>query len=105
MRGGVAVMLRSMPRFRGKWYIAQAVHSVFRPDSVKSCRHWVELSAGCRMQLDLRSSTEYQAYYTGDYDNQAMTIAFRLLQDGASVLDVGVKHWFLDGTPREASRC
>jgi FkbM family methyltransferase len=94
MRDGVAVMLRSMPRFRGKWYVAQAVHSVFHPDSVKSSRRWVELSAGYRMQLDLRSSTEYQAYYTGEYDNQAMTIAFRLLQDGASVLDVGANIGF-----------
>lgn len=47
------------------------------------------MCAGHRMRLDLRSGTEWLAYYTGAFDAERLEVARTLLRHGGAVVDAG----------------
>jgi FkbM family methyltransferase len=49
---------------------------------------------GHEMLVDLRSSTEFYAYYLGDFDTDAIRSALRLIQPDSTILDVGANIGF-----------
>lgn len=49
---------------------------------------------GHKMLVDLRSDTEFHAYYLGDFDTRAIGSALRLIRPDSTVLDVGANIGF-----------
>lgn len=47
------------------------------------------MALGYRMRLDLRSRTEFAAYYTGRYDTELIAAALNLFPGGGVAIDVG----------------
>lgn len=52
------------------------------------------MQLGYRMWVDLRTRTQFYAYYSGKYDNAFLTRLIRLIQPGGCVLDVGANVGF-----------
>jgi FkbM family methyltransferase len=94
VRASAALALRHTPELRGKWHVAGAVNRHFAPLSQPFCTAWTRMRLGHEMLVDLRSDTEFRSYYLGDFDNQAIRCAVRLLRPDSVVLDVGANIGF-----------
>ncbi len=94
VRTSAALALRHVPEFRGKWHVASAVNKYFAPQSQSFCTVWTPMRLGHEMLVDLRSSTEFHAYYLGDFDTGAIRDALRLIGPDSTVLDVGANIGF-----------
>ena len=94
VRASVALALRHTPELRGRWHVARIVNRCFAPLSQTSCTAWARMRLGHEMLTDLRSSTEFHAYYLGDFDTRAIRSALRLIKRDSTVLDVGANIGF-----------
>ena len=94
VRASAALALRHTPELRGRWHVARLVNKRFAPVSPTLCTAWTRMRLGHEMLVDLRSSTEFHAYYLGDFDTEAIRTALRLIPPDSTVLDVGANIGF-----------
>lgn len=94
VRASAALALRLTPELRGRWHLARLVNKRFAPVSSTLCTAWTRMRLGHEMLVDLRSSTEFHAYYLGDFDTEAIRSALRLIPPDSTVLDVGANIGF-----------
>jgi FkbM family methyltransferase len=94
VRASAALALRHTPEFRGKWHVARAVNRHFAPFSQSFCIAWARMRLGHEMLVDLRSYTEFHAYYLGDFDTKEIRGALRLIRPDSTLLDVGANIGF-----------
>ena len=88
----VSFALRHTPEMPGRGRIARVVNKYFPLPA--SCVTSVRMRLGHEMLVDLRSATEFAAYYTGDYDTAAIRSVMRLLNPDSIVFDVGANIGF-----------
>jgi FkbM family methyltransferase len=94
IHGTLAGLLRTLPPFRGKGRLARYLHNWFLRKLVPSqAVRSVLMRDGSRMLLDLRSNTEWSAFYTGSYDDLLPTV-LALLPERSLALDVGANVGF-----------
>jgi FkbM family methyltransferase len=93
IRKSGAQALRRLPvAIPGKGRLARIVNNLCPPDPFHS-KVWARMRLGHEMLVDLRSF-EFQAYYTGDYDNDAIRTLQRLLAPNTVFVDVGANIGF-----------
>jgi FkbM family methyltransferase len=83
-----ATVLRSAGKMRGTSRAASAINGMVLAMGA-SRLHEIKLNDGSRLLLDLRSVTQYQAYYSGEFDDLWVSIGSDFLNDGELYLDVG----------------
>lgn len=91
---GAAWLLRNSPEFRGKGRLARQLHRrlltcLSGADAIRS----FQMRDNTLMTVDLRSVTEWPAFYSGRYDDLLSTILCLLPKSGM-VLDVGANIGF-----------
>jgi FkbM family methyltransferase len=88
----VSFALRHTPEMPGRGRIARVINKYF--PLPPSCVVRARMRLGHEMLVDLRSATEFAAYYTGDYDTPAIRSVLRLLNPDSIVFDVGANIGF-----------
>jgi FkbM family methyltransferase len=79
---------RALPAVRGKYYVARRL-------TAKALALGVDplvtttMHAGHELRLDLRSGTEFFAYWSGTYDDGFVRLLCELIPPGCTVLDIG----------------
>lgn len=93
IRRSTAMVIRNLPAIRGRSRIASMVNRTFPPDpsQAKVC---APMRLKYEMLVDLRSLTEYLAYYTSDYDTTSIRSLLRTFGPDWTVLDVGANIGF-----------
>ena len=88
-----ASVVRMLPAFRG---IGRASGAFNKAMLMLGAAPIVEapMQDGTRMRVDLRTRTEFIAYYTGTYDADLLKIIFALVDTNAVFLDVGANIGF-----------
>lgn len=95
LRNRLAAMFRSLPAFRGKGTIGELLQRALTNHTTeKECIATFQMKDGSRMRVDLRSSTEKGAFWTGSYDAGPITKLSNCLRPGSIVLDVGANIGF-----------
>lgn len=95
LRNALAAVSRTMPPFSRKERLGRRIMrrlTDFRRDS--ECVVTFRMKDGSRMQADLRSSAEWRAFWTGEYEPETMRLLVSFLTPGAVVLDVGANVGF-----------
>ncbi len=93
VRVSAAVLLRNIPAARGRYQIVSMINRTFRPIP-SHAKVWAPMRLKYKMLIDLRSNTEYQAYYTGDYDTDSIGSLLRMFRPDWTVLDAGANIGF-----------
>lgn len=88
-----AIRVMPIPLWRQR-RLAEQIHTAFPPtEDTAICTTKMQL--GYRMILDLRSVyTEWETYYSGDYDTSVIRSITKLVKPGSIVLDVGANIGF-----------
>jgi FkbM family methyltransferase len=91
--GAVAALSRRSPHFRGLGRLyglfnGLAVRAGAEPLAVAKMRD------GSRIRVDLRTNTDLDAYYRGEYDPDLVTTLRHLIDPGGCLLDVGANIGF-----------
>ena len=89
---GARALRRCPGAIPGRGRLAKIVNTVCPPEPLHS-KVWAPMRLGHEMLVDLRSF-EFQAYYTGDYDNDAIRTVQRLVVPNTVFLDVGANIGF-----------
>ena len=82
-----------LPPFKGRWRILFALnraHRFFLANPIVLA----QLRLDYQMKVDLRSRTEYEAFYTGDYDGDIISTVTSWFESGWTVFDVGANVGF-----------
>jgi FkbM family methyltransferase len=93
VRSKTAAVLTRLPWFRGKGRIAAAINRRF-PSVPSNAIAVARMRLGYEMAVDLRSQTEFLAYYTGEYDTQTIRGILRLVEPDWVIFDVGANIGF-----------
>lgn len=83
-----SAVLRPARRLKGSSRAARAANRLALGLGATNLRN-TRLNDGTRLWLDLRSITQYQAYYWGEFDDLWVSIGSDLLHDDELYLDVG----------------
>jgi FkbM family methyltransferase len=90
----LADAVRALPDFRGKGRVAQFLRRrLLKSLAPSEALQSVRLRDGSNMILDVRSNTEWSAFYTGRYD-ELLPLVLELLPAKCAVLDVGANIGF-----------
>jgi FkbM family methyltransferase len=92
-RSSAAAILTRLPWFRGKGRIGGAINRRF-PAAASNAIVPARMQLGYEMLVDLRSETEFLAYYTGEYDTRNIRRVLRLVEPHWVILDVGANIGF-----------
>ncbi len=93
IRAAVALLLRNLPRVRGRGRMAIIVNHTF-PIAPSHAKVWAPMRLRYSMLVDLRSTTEFLAYYLGEYDFDCIKSLQRLFRPDWTLLDVGANIGF-----------
>lgn len=93
IRKQAATVLRHAPEIPGRGRIAGIINRCFPAEAARSIVT-AQMRLHYEMLLDLRSSSEFLAYYTSDYDTETLRVILRLIRPGWIVLDVGANIGF-----------
>lgn len=89
LQAGFVRAVRPMSDVRGAGRVSRVINRAFLNAGVPPVQI-ARMRDGTRMRLDLRSQTEWYAFYSGHYDDAAINLLRNLLsQIGESFLDVG----------------
>jgi FkbM family methyltransferase len=88
-RGGSAVLWRRLPaRVAGQWRLVDPLNRGLLRLGAPAVAQ-TRMRAGHRLRLDLRSGTEWFAFYTGLFDDARIAAARSLLRPGSVAIDAG----------------
>lgn len=94
-RDRLAFLLRTLPPFKGKWRVGLAFQALLlnykREDE---CLVDFNMRDGTSMRIDLRAAAERTAFWTGEYDREALASITQFLCPDAVVLDIGANIGF-----------
>jgi FkbM family methyltransferase len=88
-----AIITRHMPPFRGLGMGYRLLNSAMMrwgADPLVKAR----MKDGTRLRVDLRTRTEVDAFYRGEYDADLLAIVFRIFDSSATFVDVGANIGF-----------
>ncbi|MEO1569614.1 MAG: FkbM family methyltransferase [Pseudomonadota bacterium] len=88
LRSAVKSMLRPFTDVRGAGRVCGLVNRIFLACGATRTPT-ANMRDGTRMVVDVRTKTEWFAYYTGRYDDDVVDLIVRLLGNGGHFLDVG----------------
>ena len=95
LRRPLGHLLRHLPWQRGKRRVGNFLHRhLVDTQDDAGCLETIRLRDGSQMQVDIRSSAEQWAYWTGEYDHQVIQRFAAFLKPGDVVLDVGANVGF-----------
>jgi FkbM family methyltransferase len=95
VRNSLAFLLRTLPPFKGKWRVGLAFQAALLDARREGdCVVDFRMRDGTHMRIDLRSAAERTAFWTGEYDRDALRRITAFLRPGAVVLDVGANVGF-----------
>lgn len=102
-RGLLASGLRAMPWLPSHKSISRRLNAVWLS---RGGRPLVQapMRLGYRMWVDLRTRSQFHAYYSGSYDDAFVTRLIRLIEPSSCVLDVGANVGFYTVALAQASR-
>ena len=95
LRRGAASLFHHVPPIHGRTRLVRLIHRALehlaqrRSETTRSGVFFTEMRLGYRMLVDVRTETEFLAYYTGDYDSSRIRGYCRLFGRGWHVADVG----------------
>jgi FkbM family methyltransferase len=95
LRRPLGHLLRHLPWQRGKRRVGGFLHRhLVDSQDDAGCLETISLRDGSHMQVDIRSSAEQWAYWTGEYDPEMIQRFAAFLEPGNIVLDVGANIGF-----------
>lgn len=88
-----AALIRRTPEFRGRVRMANLIHNWTRGSAIHP-NVLARMRLGYDMLVDMRSTTEWPSYYTGDFDTAEIKSIQKLAVPGWVALDVGANIGF-----------
>jgi FkbM family methyltransferase len=88
-----ALLFHHLPSFRGRWRVLKALNAAHQY-GLNDPIVLAQMRLDYQMKVDLRSRTEYESFYTGEYDTQILKTLLDRARPGWVVFDVGANVGF-----------
>jgi FkbM family methyltransferase len=93
VRGALAAALRAMPWLPSHRSVSRKLNRAWLARGAEPLVQ-APMDLGHRLWVDLRTSSQFHAYYTGRYDSPFLTRLIRLIEPHSCMLDVGANVGF-----------